>query len=179
MMPAQSSGARWMGSSAEGSGIDEVGAGEGELGVAAVDGVAGEDGVVAEVFHAVGAEAAGAVGAAHPGDADAGADGEVGGGAVDDFADDLVAGDDGGCERWEIALDDVEVGAADSAGEDAEQDVVGEQGGRGDFFDAEEVAGSGEGGVEDGGLHGVRLTGWWEERQMRITENTERRKEQR
>jgi hypothetical protein len=78
-----------------------------------------------------------------------------------------VAGNDGGRERREIALDDVEVGAADSAGQDAEEDVAGEDGGRGDVFDAEEAAGSGEVGMEDGGLHGVRLVLWMGERQSR------------
>jgi hypothetical protein len=68
-----------------------------------------------------------------------------------------VSGDDGGLKGEQIALDDVEIGAADSTGKHAEEDVVGEQGGRGDFFDAEEVAGSGERGVEDGGLHMGRI----------------------
>jgi hypothetical protein len=45
---------------------DEVGAFEGVLGLASVDGVAGEGGVVAEVFFVVSAEAAGAVGASDP-----------------------------------------------------------------------------------------------------------------
>ena len=105
--------------------VAEVGADEGELGVAAVDGVAGEGGVVAEVLHGVGAEPAGAVDAAHPGDADARAEGELGRGAFDDLADDLVAGDEAGLERRKVALGDVQVGAADAAGDDAEQDVAG------------------------------------------------------
>ena len=116
-----------------------------------------------------GAEAAGAVDAAHPGDADACADGEFRSVAADsaDLADDLVAGDDGGRERRQIALDDVQVGAADSAGDDAEQDVAGKDSGRRDVFDAEEVAGSGEVGMEDGSSHGERLVWRWNERQMR------------
>ena len=55
-------------------GVDEVRAGEGVLGVASVDGVAGEGGVVAEIFFVAEAEGAGAVGAADPGDANAGAE---------------------------------------------------------------------------------------------------------
>ena len=116
---------------AGGQRVGEVGAGEGVLGVAAVDGVAGEDGVVAEVLHAVAAEPAVAVDAADPGDADARAERKLGGGAVDDFADDLMAGDDARVERRKVALDDVEVGAADAAGEDAEEDVAGVRVGRG------------------------------------------------
>jgi hypothetical protein len=45
--------------------------------------------------------------------------------------------------------------------------VAGEDGGRGDVFDAEEVARGGEVGMEDGGLHGVRLVLWMGERQSR------------
>ena len=131
MMPAQRSGATWVLSRVAGSGIDEVGADEGVLGVASVDGVAGEGGVVAEVFFVADAEGAGAVGAADPGDADAGVCGEFGGGAFDDFADDLMAEDEGLVDEGEVAFEDVEVGAADSAGEDAEEDVVGGEGGRG------------------------------------------------
>ena len=58
------------------------------------------------------------------------------------------------------------VGAADSAGKDAEEDVAGEDGGCGDVFNAEEAAGSGEVGMEDGGSHGVRLMRRRRERQM-------------
>ena len=61
---------------AGGERIGEIGAHRGELGVAAVDGVAGEDGMVAEIFHVVAAEPAIAVDAADPGDADARAGGE-------------------------------------------------------------------------------------------------------
>ncbi len=111
-----------------GQGEDEVGADEGVFGVAAVDGVAGEGGVVAEVFFVAEAEGAGAVDAADPGDADAGVCGEFGGGAFDDFADDLMAEGEGLVDEREIAFEDVEVGAADSAGEDAEEDVIGGEG---------------------------------------------------
>jgi hypothetical protein len=50
----------------------------------------------------------------------------------------------------EIAFEVVQGGAADSAGEDAEQDVVRGEGGAGEFFDLEGMVG----GVEDGGFHG-------------------------
>jgi len=53
--------------------VDEVGSGCGVLGIASVDGVAGEGDVVAEVFFSAAAEGAGAVGASDPGDSDAGA----------------------------------------------------------------------------------------------------------
>jgi hypothetical protein len=134
--------------------VDEVGTDEDVFGVAAVDGVAGEGGVVAEVFFVAEAEGAGAVCAADPGDAHAGACGEFGGCAFDDFAYDLVAEDEGLVDEREIAFEDVEVGATDSAGEDAEEDVIGGEGWRGDFFELEGRVCD----VEDGGFHG-RLPG--------------------
>ena len=51
--------------------------------------------------------------------------------AFDDFADDLVAEDEGLLDEGEVAFEDVEVGAADSAGEDAEEGVAGGEGGAG------------------------------------------------
>ena len=57
--------------------IDEIRARQGIFGVASVDGVAGEDGVVAEVFHAVTAVPAIAIDAAHPGDSDARSQGQL------------------------------------------------------------------------------------------------------
>jgi hypothetical protein len=61
----------------------------------------------------------------------------VGGGAFDDFAYDLVAEDKWLLEKREIAFDDVEVGAADSAGQDAEEDVALGEGGAREIFDLE------------------------------------------
>jgi hypothetical protein len=58
----------------------------------------------------------------------------VGGGSADDFADDLMAGDEGLVEEREVAFEDVEIGAAYSAGEDAENEMaVGKDGNRNDF----------------------------------------------
>jgi hypothetical protein len=64
-----------------------------------------------------------------------------------------VAGDEGPVDEGEIALEDVEIGAADSAGEDAEEEMVFGEGGAGDVFDLEGLVG----GVEDGGFHGNSL----------------------
>ena len=52
----------------------------------------------------------------------------------------------------------MEVGAADSAGEDAEEDVIGDECGVGDVFDSEGLVG----GVEDGGFHGCSPVDWAE-----------------
>ncbi len=128
---------------AGGERIGEIGADGGELGVAAVDRVAGEDGVVAEVLHAVTAEPAIAVNAADPGDAGARADGQVCGCAFNDFADDLMAGDDARVEGRKIALDDVEIGAADAAGDDFEENFAGLRLGARDVFDGKPGAGGG------------------------------------
>ena len=57
------------------------------------------------------------------------------GGAFDYFAYDLMARDEGVAEGGEVAFEDMEVGAADSAGEDAEEGMVGREGGAGDVFD--------------------------------------------
>jgi hypothetical protein len=102
----------------------EVGANEGIFGVASVDGVAGEGGIVAEIFFVAAAEGTGAVGAPDPRDADPHAERAVAGGAFDDFADDLVSGDEGLMDEGDVAFEDVEVGSADSAGEDADEEVV-------------------------------------------------------
>jgi hypothetical protein len=61
-----------------------------------------------------------------------------------------MAEDEGVVDEWQVAFVDVEVGAADSAGEDAKEDVVYGGGGAGDFFDLKRLVGR----VEDGGFHG-------------------------
>jgi hypothetical protein len=43
---------------------------------------------------------------------------------IDDFADDLMAGDDARVQRRKIALDDVQIGAADAAGDHLEKDLA-------------------------------------------------------
>ena len=118
-------------------------------------GVAGVDGGVAEVFAVGKAELAGSVGAAHPGDADAIAGLEVGRGGGDDLVDDLVAEDEGREFFGEIALDDVEIGAADAAGEDFEEGLTVGGLGNGDGLEGEDRA-AGRGVVTIyGGLHGL------------------------
>ena len=93
--------------------------------ITAVYGVAGECGCVAEVLHAVRAEPAIAIDAAHPGDTNASSDGQIGGSAFCHFADNLMAGNNARLDGREIAFDDVEIGAANAAGKDFEQDVSG------------------------------------------------------
>jgi hypothetical protein len=56
-------------------------------------------------------------------------------------------------DEGEVAFVDVEVGAADSAGEDAEEDVAFGEAGAREVFDLEGLVN----GVEDGGFHGISL----------------------
>jgi hypothetical protein len=65
------------------------------------------------------------------------------------LAYDLVAEDERFFDEGKVAFEDVEVGAADSAGEDAEEGVAVGDGGNGDVFDLEGLIG----GLEDGGFH--------------------------
>src|SRR5207248_1578218 len=97
--------------------------GDGELGVAAVDVVAREAGAVTEVLVAAAAVVAGAAPPGEPGDADAGALLQ-GLGGFDDGADDLVAEDEGELRADQLAVEDVEVGAADGAGADFEEHLA-------------------------------------------------------
>ena len=92
--------------------------GDGELGVAAVDLVAGEPGVVAQVFLARAAIRADAAGPAEPRHPDPVADREP----VrplpcrDHVADDLVPQDQRQFRVWQLAVDHMQIGAADRAG---------------------------------------------------------------
>jgi hypothetical protein len=49
-------------------------------------------------------------------------------GIFEEFAYDLVTEDEGFLKERQVALEDVEVGAADSAGEDAQERVAGGDG---------------------------------------------------
>ena len=117
--------------------VDEPGRRHRVLGEAAVDVPAGEQRVLAQVLLAAVAEAAGLVGLVQPRHADAVADGErrrarlaarrdeLGAGSEgDDLADDLMAGHDGRAVRRQLALQDVQVGAADAAGQHPQQDLA-------------------------------------------------------
>ena len=90
--------------------------GDHPLRVAAVEVVAREAGRLAEVLAAREAIAAGAVRPAEPRDAEPA--------PVLGPADDLVPGDEWQLRVWELAVDHVEVGAADTAGRDAQQDLT-------------------------------------------------------
>ena len=99
--------------------------GEDEVLVAAVEMAAGEARVVAEILLAGMAEAAAAAGAAEPGNADPLADGEAMGAVAHPrhLADDLVPRDHRMAAHRQLAVDEVEVGAADAAGEHPQEQL--------------------------------------------------------
>ena len=111
---------------------ERVGKGEGVAGVgdavggeAAVAGEAGEQGIVAEILAALAAIGAMAAGPAEPGNADPVADAEALRALAQrrDPADDLVAGHDRQ-RALKVAVDDMEIGPADAAGGDLDQQLA-------------------------------------------------------
>ena len=91
--------------------------GDSPFGVAAVDVVAGEAGLVAEVLATRRAVTARAARPAEPGDAEAS--------AVLRDPDDLVARDERQLRARELAVDDVEIGPADTTGLHLQQHLTG------------------------------------------------------
>jgi hypothetical protein len=134
---------------------EEIGARCRVFGIAAVDGVAREGGVVAEILAALAAEEAGSVGATEPGDAGPRAWFPAGTSLPKllDAPDDLVARGDGSVQRRQFSGGDVQVGAADAAGFDAEQDFAGAWLGNGQVLHRQRARGDGSRLMEDGGAH--------------------------
>jgi hypothetical protein len=134
---------------------EEVGAGDRVFSIAAVHGVPGVGGVVAEIFVVLAAEGAGAISSAEPGDAGAMADGDRAHAGAEFLhaADNLVSGCDSVAQRWKLTGGDVEIGAADAAGLDLEQDLARSGFGDGQVFKRQGARGDGGGVVKDGGAH--------------------------
>src|ERR1700730_6696158 len=97
-----------------------------ELGIATVVVVAGETSAGAEIFAPAPAIGALAAGLAQPGDANARAlsEARAAGAASRDGSDDFMAGDDARMARRKVALGDVEIGAAYTAGLDANENFA-------------------------------------------------------
>src|SRR6266545_2510568 len=93
----------------------EIAAGQCEFGVAAVDGVAGENGRVAEVLAIPAAVPAGSVRASDPGDAYVGAEGKCRRVSACDFTDDLVTGYQRLPPRRQLTFDNMQIGPANAA----------------------------------------------------------------
>src|SRR5579883_2714762 len=108
------------------NGIDKILARDGVFGIAAIDGVAGEGRVIAEIFRAGTTILASAISAVQPGDSDARSFFEAA--SVRpiflDHADDLMAGNHGRLARRQFALDNVQVRAANSAGVNANENFT-------------------------------------------------------
>jgi len=115
-----------------------------ELGVAAVDLIAGESRRVAEVLLAARAEFAASTARAEPGNPEprprCDRDARAGG---DDFSDDLVAGHERRTHRLELAVD-VQIGAADRARAHPEEHLSVRRHRNGPLLQLEWRAGSGE-----------------------------------
>src|SRR5262249_13122934 len=109
-----------------GNRVGEVLAHDRELGVTAVVIVAGEARVGAKIFTSAPAIYALAAGLAQPRDSDprAQAEARASGTASCDRADDLVAGNDSRKTWRQIALGNVEIGAAYAAGPDADENLA-------------------------------------------------------
>ncbi len=69
-----------------------------------------------------------------------------------------MTGRDGVAQGLELAGGDVQVGAADAAGFDFEEDLAGAWFGDGQVLDGERVGGDGSGMVQDGGAHHFQIS---------------------
>src|SRR5262245_24568748 len=109
-----------------GNRIDEIRRGDGVFGVTAVDQPSGECGILTKILFALAAVFAHAVSLMEPGNAHAVVDLESRHAFSDlrDAPDDLMAGNDGQNLWRQFALDDVQVGAADAADADFDQDLT-------------------------------------------------------
>jgi hypothetical protein len=116
---------------------DEGGLGDEMRGVAAVAGVAGELGMVAKILAPVLAIGAMPAGVGEPGNPDPFADGEAfdAGAEPLDETDDLVAGNDRQPLVGQLAVDHVQIGAANAAGLDADQHFGAPRRGLGPLFE--------------------------------------------
>src|SRR6202035_3641454 len=91
--------------------------------VSAGDGVTGKRGRVAKILHTSLTVLAGAIGPAEPRHTDAQADGNFGSRSLDNFTDDLVAGNNSQLFWRQLPLDDMEVCAANAASAHAQKHV--------------------------------------------------------
>jgi hypothetical protein len=104
-----------------------TGIGDGMRGETPVPRIAGEQGTIAKILHALPAETADATGVAEPGDTDPVADPVARDVAPDeiDAADDFMSRNDRIFDARQFGIDDVEVGSAHSARADPDANFVG------------------------------------------------------
>jgi hypothetical protein len=108
-------------------GNNEIAARGCEFGVASVDAIAGEGGRVTEILITLEAIPAGSIGTADPGHTHAGAKWKFRRGSAGNLTDDLVAGYQWLTPGSEFALDNMQIGPADTTGTDFDQNVAGRQ----------------------------------------------------
>jgi len=108
---------------------------DGVFGIAAIYGVTGECGRIAEIFEAEAAVLAGTVGSSQPGNAYASAGGKIIRRSGYYVSNDLMSGNYSGAARWQVAFDYVQVGAAYSTGTHTQEDLAGLRFGRCQFSD--------------------------------------------
>jgi hypothetical protein len=112
--------------------------------------------MIAKILLATFAVRAGAIDPADPGDADAGTERDLVRCHVNDVSDDLVAGNHLRMLWRKFALDNVEIGATDTTGTDAEKHVAGFKDGLGDLGDLQRMLGNWARRGEDGSFHDSR-----------------------
>ena len=118
---------------------NEIGSRERVFGIAAIDGVSGECGGIAEILETTAAIGADAVDTAQPRNAHARRQFEICGAAIGNFADNLMSGDDIRQARRQFAFDNVQIRSADAAGAYSKKHVPRSHGGLGHFPNAKRV----------------------------------------
>ena len=109
------------------------------LGVTAVDGVSGEDGGIAEIFEAAVAVRANSIHTANPGDSNARAQWQLTRSALDNITNNLMSGNERFLSRRQLSLLDVQVGTADSASANPQQNAARRELGFGMLLDLKRV----------------------------------------
>src|ERR1039458_5280743 len=121
---------------------DEIGPSEHIFRITTVDRIAGEDGRIAKVLHASAAIPASAVGAANPRNSYASAGRKVRSGAFHDVADDLMSGNQALPPPRKFPLHNMQVGTANPASADLQQNMARLQRGARNFLYAKRTLGN-------------------------------------
>ena len=121
--------------------------------ITAIYRVAGEDGSIAKVLHASAAVPTCSVGAANPRNSNARSGRKVCGGAFHDVADNLMSGNQVLAARRKFAFHNMQVGTANTAGADFQQDMARLQRRARNFIDAKRTLRNILGCGKDRGFH--------------------------
>src|ERR1035438_3427911 len=132
---------------------DEIGPRERIFGVTTIYSIAGEDGRIAEVLHAPSAIPTCSVNAANPGNPDARSGRKVRGGAFHHVADNLMSWNQVLPSQRKFPLHNMQVGTANPASADLQQDMARFQRRARNFLDAKRTLGNILGFGKDRGNH--------------------------